>query len=198
MNLVRCMLFGCGLPLSYWGYATEYAAYVLNKMPTRANPGRKSPLELLTKKPLQVSFSGKNEETKGYKVLIPGKQVVVTTRHVYQSETLTSDANKQLQQALESEAYDELEQLAGKREESRRREESKGERSGKRAVARTASNPTTTAPKQKQTRAERDKETKSKSKKNRQANASDHTDAEEKYQMRMMTIEKGFRAGLDV
>ena len=44
MNTVRCMLFGCGLPLGFWGYAAEYVAYVLNRMPTRANLGRKSPM----------------------------------------------------------------------------------------------------------------------------------------------------------
>uniref|UniRef100_A0AAV1VL02 Uncharacterized protein n=1 Tax=Peronospora matthiolae TaxID=2874970 RepID=A0AAV1VL02_9STRA len=54
MNTVRCMLFGCGPSLSYWRYAAEYAAYVLNWMPTRANSGHKSPLELLTKKPVSV------------------------------------------------------------------------------------------------------------------------------------------------
>ena len=63
---------------------------------------------------------GKNEETKGFKVLIPGKQVVVTTRHVNQIETLTADANKRLRQALESKADDEHEQLADEREECRR------------------------------------------------------------------------------
>ena len=29
MNMVRCMLFGCGLPIGYWGYSAEYAAFVL-------------------------------------------------------------------------------------------------------------------------------------------------------------------------
>ena len=176
-------------------------------MPTRANPGRKSPLELLTKKPVSVAdvvvfgspfmvyqdpknaslgkrgapgiIVGKNEETKGYKVLIPGKQVVVTTRHVNQIETLTSEANKQLRQALESEADDELETLADGREVSRRREESNVERPGERAAAKTASTPTTTARAQTRTRAKRDKELKSKSKAKREAKASEQTDAEE-------------------
>ena len=121
--MARCMLFGCGLPLGYWGYAAECAAYVLNRMPTRTKPSRKSPLELLTGKPVSfvdvVVFGspckvyqtptnaslgkrgapgiiiGKDEETKGYRVLIPGKQVVVTTRHVNQIETLPTEANKQ-------------------------------------------------------------------------------------------------------
>ena len=36
----------------------------------------------------------KDEEKKGYKVLIPGKQVVVTTRHVNQIETLPAEENR--------------------------------------------------------------------------------------------------------
>lgn len=39
---------------------------------------------------------GKNEETKGFKVYIPKDQVVVTTRHVQNVETLPDDANEQL------------------------------------------------------------------------------------------------------
>ena len=58
---------------------------------------------------------GKNKETKGYKVPILGKQVVVTTQHVNQIETLPAEANKQLRQVLELEAPDELEQLATER-----------------------------------------------------------------------------------
>ena len=205
--MVRCMLFGCGLPLGYWGYDAEYAAYVLNRMPTRANPCRKSPLELLTNKPVRVAdvvvfgspckvyqdptnaslgkrggpgiIDVKNKETKGYKVLIPAKQVVVTTRHVNQIETLTAEANKQLRQALESEADDELETLADEREVKRRREESNGEHSGKRAAAKTASTPTTTARAQTRTRAKRDKESESKSRAKREAKASEQTDAKE-------------------
>ena len=58
---------------------------------------------------------GKNKETKAYKVPILGKQVVVTTQHVNQIETLPAEANKQLRQVLELEAPDELEQLATER-----------------------------------------------------------------------------------
>ena len=65
-------------------------------------------------------YCGKKEVIQRYKVLIPGKQFVVTTRHVNQIETLTADANKRLIQALESEADDDHEQLADEREERRR------------------------------------------------------------------------------
>ena len=50
MNMLRYMLFGYVLCINFWGYAAEYAAYVLNRMPTRANVGRKLPLEILTGK----------------------------------------------------------------------------------------------------------------------------------------------------
>ena len=81
----------------------------------------------------------------------------MTTRHVNKIETLTAEANKQLRQALDSEADDKIEKLADEREVRRRREESNGERSGERAAAKTASAPTTTAPVQTQTRAKHDK-----------------------------------------
>jgi hypothetical protein len=144
MNMVRCMLFGCGLSLGYWGYAAEYAAYVLNRMPTRANAGRKSPIEILTgvpavlidivifgspctvyRNPKKKSLTkrgtpgiivGKNDETKGYRVLLPAFQVVITTRHVGQIETLSEEANEQLKRVLEGESDNELEELARARQ----------------------------------------------------------------------------------
>ena len=137
--------------------------------PTNAFLGKRGAPEIIV---------GKTEETKGYKVLIPGNQVLVTTRHVNQIETLTAEANMQLRQALESEADDELETLADEREFSRRREESNGERSGERSAAKTASTPTTTARAQTRTGAKRDKKSKSKSKAKREAKASEQTDAE--------------------
>jgi hypothetical protein len=135
MNMVRCMLFGCGLSLGYWGYA----AYVLNRMPTRANAGRKSPIEILTgvppvlidivifgspctvyRSPKKKSLTkrgtpgvivGKNDETKGYRVLLPKFQVI-TTRHVRQIETPSDETNEQLKRVLENESDNELEELA--------------------------------------------------------------------------------------
>ena len=47
LNMARCMQFGCGLPLKFWGDAVQYAAYVLNRSPTRANPGGASPMKAL-------------------------------------------------------------------------------------------------------------------------------------------------------
>ena len=50
MNMVRSMVFASGLSLTFWGDAAEYAAYILNTSPTKANEGSKSPIALLTKK----------------------------------------------------------------------------------------------------------------------------------------------------
>ena len=100
MNMARCMVFASGLPLSFWGDAVEYAAYILNRSLTRANPRRQSPWEMLTGKPprlddivifgspctafrqprngslgkrsVQGVILGKSEETKGYRVYVRG------------------------------------------------------------------------------------------------------------------------------
>ena len=50
MNMVRSMVFGSDLPLKVWGDAAEYAAYILNRIPTKANVGGNSPIAMLTKK----------------------------------------------------------------------------------------------------------------------------------------------------
>ena len=144
MNMVRCMLFGCGLPLKYWGDAAEYAAYVLNRMPTRANSKRQSPIHVLTgrvadlvdivtfgspctvfRDPKKDSLKrrgtagiivGKSEETKGYKVYIPQTQTVITTRHISNVETLNTSGNADLKRALEAENEAALDDLAKERQ----------------------------------------------------------------------------------
>ncbi|OWY92637.1 hypothetical protein PHMEG_00038282, partial [Phytophthora megakarya] len=110
---------------------------------TRANVGRKSPLEVLTDRPTNladiVAFGspctvyaspkkaldrrgtagiivGKNEETKGFKVIVVKDNTLVTTRHVKNIETLSAEANEQLKTVLEREAEDDLEALAAKRQ----------------------------------------------------------------------------------
>jgi hypothetical protein len=35
MSMVRSMMFACGLLLSFWGDAAEYAAYILNRSPSK-------------------------------------------------------------------------------------------------------------------------------------------------------------------
>ena len=50
LNLARSMMFACGLPFHFWGDAVQYASYILNRSPTRANAKRASPLEVLTGK----------------------------------------------------------------------------------------------------------------------------------------------------
>ncbi|POM57336.1 Rve domain containing hypothetical protein [Phytophthora palmivora] len=49
VNMARCMIFACGLSLSFWENAVQYAAYILNRAPTNTNTGRMSPLKVLTK-----------------------------------------------------------------------------------------------------------------------------------------------------
>lgn len=50
VNMVRCMIFSSDLPLSFWGDAAKYAAYVLNRMPNHSNTERASPVEMLSEK----------------------------------------------------------------------------------------------------------------------------------------------------
>jgi hypothetical protein len=50
MEVARTMLLGSNLTTVFWGDAVLYACYVLNRMPTRANRGKKSPYEILTEK----------------------------------------------------------------------------------------------------------------------------------------------------
>ncbi|GMF42895.1 unnamed protein product [Phytophthora fragariaefolia] len=127
MNMARCMIFACGLPLRFWGDAVQYAAYILNRAPTNSNPGRASPLKVLTGKspplgeivvfgspctvyrdPRKKNFAqraqtgmivgvGVGEETKGYRVYLPKDRVVVTTQHVKNIETLDKEQNLQVQ-----------------------------------------------------------------------------------------------------
>jgi hypothetical protein len=44
-------MLNSGLPIRFWGDAVKYATYVLNRSPSRSNPGRKSPLEPLEARP---------------------------------------------------------------------------------------------------------------------------------------------------
>ncbi|DBA01540.1 TPA: hypothetical protein N0F65_011511 [Lagenidium giganteum] len=174
MNMVRCMLFGCGLPLKFWGDAAEYAAFVLNRMPTRANPKRASPIQVLTGKPPHfddvVVFGspctvyddpgksalqrravpgiiiGKNDQTKGFRVYLPKQQMVKTTRHVSNVETLNESANERLQRALEEASDAELAELARDHETQRSQDESPQASAAVPAAAPALPTPTTSGP----------------------------------------------------
>ncbi|CAI5747547.1 unnamed protein product [Peronospora destructor] len=134
--MVRCMIFDSGIALTFWSDATDYAAYILNRSPTRANANRASPLELLTgqvpdltdivvfgspcmvfrdtkkknfeRHAVRGYIIGKNDETKGYKVLLSKDRKVTTTRHISAIETLGAAANEQIRQALKKLGVDEL------------------------------------------------------------------------------------------
>lgn len=87
MNMVRSMVFACSLPLSFWRDAAEYAAYIINRSPSKANAGRLSLLQMLTKKvpvlsdivafgtPLTVQQDAKNKSLgdRGIQDVIIGK-----------------------------------------------------------------------------------------------------------------------------
>jgi hypothetical protein len=55
MDLARTILLASGLPITFWGDAALYACYILNRVPTTANEGNKSPLETATG---EVQFIG--------------------------------------------------------------------------------------------------------------------------------------------
>ena len=123
-NMARTMLFCSGLATKFWGDAVQYAAYVLNRSPTRANPKNASPLEMLYGKAPDVSKivrfgsicdvhiapSGSNfksrseqgriigigEETKGYRVILERTGKVVVTRDVTKIVTLSPEQNDAL------------------------------------------------------------------------------------------------------
>jgi hypothetical protein len=102
----------------------KYAAYVLNRSPSRSNPGRKSPLELLEgkapsltnivtfgstcmvfrdskgrtfgKRAVHGVILGVPEETKGYVVFLPQDKKVIVTQHVKYIQTLSEAQNASL------------------------------------------------------------------------------------------------------
>jgi hypothetical protein len=124
LNMARCMLFNSGMPIRFWGDAVKYAAYVLNRSPSRSNPGRKSPLEMLEgrapsltnivtfgstcmvfrdpngkafgKRAVRGVILGVPEETKGYVIYLPQDKKVVVTQHVKYIQTLSEAQNAAL------------------------------------------------------------------------------------------------------
>uniref|UniRef100_A0AAV1UCR1 Integrase catalytic domain-containing protein n=1 Tax=Peronospora matthiolae TaxID=2874970 RepID=A0AAV1UCR1_9STRA len=123
-NMVRSMPFACRLPLSFQGDAAEYAMYILNRRPSKANMGRQSPLQMLRKRIPDLSdivafglpctvhrdasnkslgkrgkqgiIIDKSDEMKGYRVYLPREKTVIVTQHVRNVETLTKEQNAQL------------------------------------------------------------------------------------------------------
>lgn len=136
MNIVRCMIFSCDLPLSFRGDAAEYCAYVLYRMPPRSNPNRVSPITILTgrqpslvdivvlESPCQThsdsqknslkqrysqeSIVGKSDETIGLRDWLPSDRIVIETRHVRRVATLNDEVNAQLRDVLHNGTENEL------------------------------------------------------------------------------------------
>ncbi|CAI5744871.1 unnamed protein product [Peronospora destructor] len=126
------------VPLKSWGDAAEYAAFILNRSPTKANEDGISLIEMLIKKrpvlndiavfgsPCTVHLTttnkslgmrgkaaiiiGRNDEMKGYRIYTPKERVVVVTQHVQNVETLTDVQDSKLVNDLNgTEGQEELE-----------------------------------------------------------------------------------------
>ena len=54
LDMVRSMMFLADLPLSFWGYALETAAFMLNRAPSKSV--ETTPYELWFSKKLKLSF----------------------------------------------------------------------------------------------------------------------------------------------
>lgn len=66
INMVRCMIFSCDMPLSFRGDTAEYSAHVLSRMPTRVNRREASTIAILTGRPprfLDIAILGSPCET---------------------------------------------------------------------------------------------------------------------------------------
>ncbi|POM69430.1 Hypothetical protein PHPALM_14285 [Phytophthora palmivora] len=110
MGMVRSMIFGSGLPLSFRADAAEYSAYILNSNPARSNPGRPketdivlfgSPCTVIREKKYCVLAAcaeeglivGRDAEAKGYRVLFTNDRVVSATQHVQNIQTMSQGSN---------------------------------------------------------------------------------------------------------
>ncbi|DBA04492.1 TPA: hypothetical protein N0F65_011040, partial [Lagenidium giganteum] len=89
---------------------------------------------------------GKNDQTKGFRVYLPKQQMVKTTRHVSNVETLNESANERLQRALEEASDAELAELARDHETQRSQDESPQASAAVPAAAPALPTPTTSGP----------------------------------------------------
>lgn len=119
LDMVRSMMSHADLPISFWGYALETAAYTLNRVPTKAV--QKTPYEIWTKKRQSMSFMkiwgceafvkrlisdklgqksdrcyfvGYPKETKGYYFYYPHENKIIVSRTaVFLERELVSKRN---------------------------------------------------------------------------------------------------------
>nr|CCA23978.1 OSIGBa0134J07.9 putative [Albugo laibachii Nc14] len=158
MNMVRSMIFGSGLPLSFWGDAVEYATYILNRSLTRSNEDRASPIEVLTGiKPKLTDIVifgspctairtpkhktlyrrgeagliiGKSDEVKGYRVLFT-KDLVLIRQADEKAESMDKSSESGSNSDNSYDEFDEPRHNVGHREEPRadsRKLKTRGER----------------------------------------------------------------------
>ena len=134
MGMARSMLFASPLPLSFWGDAVVYAAYILNRSPSKSNSRRASPLEVLTgvapnvkeiavfgspcmvyrdpgnaRKDLKKRSEagviiGISEEIKGYIVFLKVTKKVIVTTHVKAVDSFTEEENQELNRRANQES----------------------------------------------------------------------------------------------
>ncbi|OWY98308.1 Integrase, catalytic core protein [Phytophthora megakarya] len=118
-NMVLCMVFASDLPLAFWGDPAEYSAYILNRSPTRANEGRKSPMEVLTGcapslqditvfgshcgvfvDPNKKNLKKRSQPDQRISNYLPQDHKVIVTRHVLNIETLNGDKSDRISRKL--------------------------------------------------------------------------------------------------
>lgn len=46
VSKAKCLMFTAGAPQSMWDYAIKMSAYIVNRLPSEANPGKASPYEM--------------------------------------------------------------------------------------------------------------------------------------------------------
>ena len=71
VETIRTQLIQAKLPPSFWGYALEISNYQKNRSPHSSNPGQKSPMEMLTGRPPDVSHMQPFGTTAYVKLLPP-------------------------------------------------------------------------------------------------------------------------------
>ncbi|KAG3202944.1 hypothetical protein PC128_g2856 [Phytophthora cactorum] len=110
-SMARCMIFACGLPLSYCRESVQDATAPRVKVLAKQTLSlgkvvASTPPCKVYRDPRNRNFSqharqgiivGIGEETKGYRVYLPNDKVVVTAQHVQNKETLDKTQNEQVQ-----------------------------------------------------------------------------------------------------
>ncbi|KAL0289143.1 UNVERIFIED_CONTAM: Retrovirus-related Pol polyprotein from transposon TNT 1-94 [Sesamum radiatum] len=91
LDMVRSMMSFTELPPSFWGYALETAAKLLNIAPSKSLP--QTPYEIWHAKPTSYKFIGYPKETTGYYFYDPAEQKIFVSRNaVFLEKGFSSDS----------------------------------------------------------------------------------------------------------